>query len=230
MQNNEINTTSDLYDLLDNLAGSISWEEFYEKREQSAPFLLYNQTPDQFLIEFLQNHTVENALEFGCGEGRNAIYLAQNGVSVEAYDRAANAIGKAREFAAEKKVTPHFHTCDIFRHDFPREQVDLVCNSGLFHHLAPHRRLAYRDLVHAVLKPGGTFLLMCFAWGEGGGDDVEDCDYYREPRVGVSFRKERLVRFFERDFHICAIEKGREQTSGAGFSQPYMFECVFQKK
>lgn len=71
---------------------------------------------------------------------------------------------------------------------------------------------------------------MCFAWGEGGGDDVDDHDFYREPRVGVSFQKERLVRFFERDFDTCAIEKGKEQASGQEFSQPYLYECVFQKK
>lgn len=216
--------------MLDTFTGGVSWEEFYDKRDMPAPFLIYNQVPDRFLVQFLRKHAVQSAVEFGCGEGRNAIYLAQHGVFVEAYDLAANAIENARSFAARKEVTVSFSACDIFKQHFPSGKYDLVYDSGLFHHLAPHRRLEYRELVRTVLKPGGTFLLMCFAWGEGGGDDVDDYEFYKEPQVGVSFQKERLVRFFERDFYVHTIEKGEEQASGQEFSQPYLYECIFQKK
>lgn len=84
--------------------------------------------------------------------------------------------------------------------------------------------------MHSVLKPGGAFLLMCFAWGEGGGDDVDDCGFFKEPRVGVSFRKEQLIRFFEQDFNVCSIEKGADRGPEEGFSQPYLYECIFRKK
>lgn len=108
MTNREINTLKDLYTMLDDFTGGVNWEAFYDKRDQPAPFLVYNQAPDHFLVEFLREHTVQSAVEFGCGEGRNAICLAQNGAFAEAYDLAENAIENARSFAARKKVTVDF--------------------------------------------------------------------------------------------------------------------------
>ena len=54
MLNREINTSADLYTMLDTFTGGVSWEEFYDKRDMPAPFLIYNQVPDRFLVQFFE--------------------------------------------------------------------------------------------------------------------------------------------------------------------------------
>lgn len=59
---------------------------FIMKRDKPAPFLKYNKLPDKCIVDFIKEYNIKNACEFGCGEGRNAIYLAKNDIDTEAYD------------------------------------------------------------------------------------------------------------------------------------------------
>ena len=83
---NFINSIDDLFHMLDRYAEGVEWNTFYIKRDKPAPFLKYNKLPDKCVVDFIREHNIKNACEFGCGEGRNAIYLAKNGVDTEAYD------------------------------------------------------------------------------------------------------------------------------------------------
>ncbi len=156
----------------------------------------YNKLPDQCVVAFMKEHQIKSACEFGCGEGRNAIYLAKKGVDTEAYDLSEIAIENAkkiaRESGAEKAV---FQTGDIFALDFNGKKFELVIDSGVFHHLAPHRRLQYRDIVSNILAENGYFILLCFAAGEDGADEVDDYEFYRSKQTGVAYTEERLKEF-----------------------------------
>ena len=74
---NFINTIDDLFNMLDRYTEGVDWNTFYIKRDKSAPFLKYNKLPDKCVVDFIKEHSIKNACEFGCGEGRNAIYLAK---------------------------------------------------------------------------------------------------------------------------------------------------------
>ena len=49
-----------------------------------VPFLANNTLPDKMITEFVKTHNIRDAVEFGCGEGRNAIYLAKRGIDIVA--------------------------------------------------------------------------------------------------------------------------------------------------
>ena len=74
---NNINTVDDLYKMLDRYADGVEWNEFYSERKYKAPFVIQNSLPDENLVEILNNNQIKSALELGCGEGRNAIYMAK---------------------------------------------------------------------------------------------------------------------------------------------------------
>jgi len=81
-----INNYNDIMDLLDSQVANISWDDFYELRNYPAPFIIQNDLPDENLVEFLNSgFPITSAVEFGCGEGRNAIYMAKQGLNVVAY-------------------------------------------------------------------------------------------------------------------------------------------------
>lgn len=93
-----INNYSDIMEFLDNQAESVSWDEFYELRNQPANFIIQNDVPDENLVEFFERgEPITSSIEFGCGEGRNAIFMAKQGVAVTAIDISATAIENANK-------------------------------------------------------------------------------------------------------------------------------------
>jgi ubiquinone/menaquinone biosynthesis C-methylase UbiE len=60
--------------------------------------------PSDFLKTFLGQLSKGTALDVAMGEGRNAVFLAENGFKVEGLDCSAKAIEKAKKLATDKKV------------------------------------------------------------------------------------------------------------------------------
>lgn len=231
MPKNEINTLEDLYEMLDRCAEGVSWETFYKERTKPASFLINNKAPDKCVVDFMAKHTVEKAVEFGCGEGRNAICLAQRGIEVDAFDMSETAISNAEKYARESNIeSVHFEVADIFKKDFRGKTYDLVIDSGLFHHLAPHRRLHYREILKQIIRGPGYFILLCFAEGENAADEVDDCEFYKARRTGVAFSKKRIENFFSPDFEIIAIEKGQEISTPEVQENASLYKCLMKKR
>lgn len=92
-----IYTNDDLYTMLDSFTRGADWEGMYKDRRMQAPFIVQNELPDENLVEFIGKYKgqIHNAVEFGCGEGRNSIYMAKQGIKVVSYDTSENAIKNA---------------------------------------------------------------------------------------------------------------------------------------
>ncbi|HBA46896.1 MAG TPA: SAM-dependent methyltransferase [Lachnospiraceae bacterium] len=226
----DINTIEDLYHMLDRYTEGVDWDTFYVKRDKPAPFLRHNKLPDKCVVDFLKGHAVGNACEFGCGEGRNAIYLAQNNIETQAIDLSETAIHNAKRNAAEcgaEKVA--FQAGNLFEMDFGDRQFDLVIDSGVFHHLAPHRRLQYRDILWNILAEEGHFLLLCFAVGGDGAEEVDDYAFYRNRQTGTAFTRERLKTFWGEKFDILELRKGEDIAGPQMWESGYLYICVLRK-
>ena len=227
---NYINTVEDLFDMLDRYTEGVDWDTFYTNRDKPAPFLKYNKLPDKCVVDFMKRHAIKNACELGCGEGRNAIYLAKNDIYTEAYDLSEIAIENARKNARESNVERVvFKAENIFELDLRNKRFDLVIDSGIFHHLTPHRRLQYRDIVSNILTENGYFILLCFAAGEDGADEVDDYDFYRRKQTGVAFTEERLKEFWGEKFGVVDLHKGENIVDNQMWESEYLYVCVFKK-
>ena len=74
--------------------------------------------------------------------------------------------------------------CDSFLTvDFEDQKYDLIIDSGMFHHLAPHGRLRYRELLKAILKENGYFVLLCFSADEEGAEENVGLQTYDNGRL-----------------------------------------------
>ncbi len=91
-------------------------------------------------------------LEYGCGPGSQAFTLAKRGAEVDAIDISEVAIEQAGEQAEKLGVNINFTVMDAESLDFEDDTFDLVCGSGILHHLDLEK--CYRELTR-VLKPGG---------------------------------------------------------------------------
>ena len=225
-----INNYADIMHFLDDKVAGVSWDEFYGERKFPAPFILQNTMPDENLVEFLANNIpIKTAIELGCGEGRNAIYMAAKGISVTALDISPVAIENAKNIVAAHGTNVDFRCQDIIKDKIDGE-YDFVYDSGLLHHLPPHRRLTYIELLQTILKPGGYFGLTCFAWGENCADEVDDWAFYEQGfSAGVAFTKERLAELFAPYFDVIEIRKYKNGVPNTIQGLQFMWACLLKK-
>lgn len=129
--------------------------EYWNERYRDTK-LVWSAEPNRFLVEEVSDLDPGNALVLACGEGRNALWLAQRGWTVTASDFSDVAIDKARARAAELGVDIDFRVADA---DHPVDgQFDLVT---LFYLQIPSDQFAaVLKVAAAALGAGGTLLVV----------------------------------------------------------------------
>ncbi len=123
------------------------WNQRYQDRiEKDYP------APRRLLVQ----HTPppkpgQRALDVACGQGQNALYLAEQGYTVDAVDVSQVAVQRARREMAQRGLQVNFIVTDLDHHVFPQAVYDLIC---VFYFL--DRRLM--PALTATLRPGGLFI------------------------------------------------------------------------
>ena len=87
---------------------------------------LYGKEPVDFLRQVAGRLRVGTALVLAAGEGRNAVFLAQQGFAVTAVDISGKGLEKCRALAAERGVTVHTAVADIDTDDIDTDDGGTV--------------------------------------------------------------------------------------------------------
>ncbi|QHJ70009.1 class I SAM-dependent methyltransferase [Planococcus halotolerans] len=230
-----IRSHEDLLDMLDSLLREPTgfWNEFYANRAKGIPFFVNK--PDENLVDYFNKGVFQpgNVLELGSGPGRNAIYFTEQGCKVDAIDLSKESIDWAKERAEERNLKVNFIQNNIFDVQIDDGTYDIVYDSGCFHHIAPHRRNNYIELVENALKPGGHFAITCFIeGGELGGSDITDWEVYRQRSLngGLGFTEEKLRDIFG-SFEPVEIRKMRRaEEAEEVFGVSGLWTALFRKK
>jgi SAM-dependent methyltransferase len=129
------------------------WNRRYAGQE-----LLWTAEPNRFLVAEVGSLRPGRALDLACGEGRNAVWLAERGWQVVGVDFSEIALEKARLLAATRGVGGEWVAADLLDFRPGKRVYDLVL---LFYLQVPEseRRAVVRAAAGAV-APGGTFLLV----------------------------------------------------------------------
>ncbi|MCA1062635.1 class I SAM-dependent methyltransferase [Rossellomorea sp. AcN35-11] len=191
----------DLFEMLDSLLKEPAefWDDFFADRNKSVP--IFVNAPDENLVSYVKSGAITGGkvLELGCGPGRNAIYLAENGFEVDAVDVSKTSLEWAKERADKRKLSINFLHQNIFDFDNKQRKYDFIYDSGCFHHIAPHRRMSYINVIDQSLKKEGYFGITCFLkGGKLGGSEISDWEVYRRRSLmgGLGYTKERLKDVF----------------------------------
>jgi SAM-dependent methyltransferase len=133
--------------------GSEAWDRRYAGSE-----LVWTAQPNRFLVAEAAGLTPGRALDIACGEGRNAVWLAEHGWTVTGVDFSEVALGKARALAESRGVEAGWVHADVVTHRPEERAYDLVIVFYL--QLSEgERRQALRAAASAVVE-GGTLLLV----------------------------------------------------------------------
>ncbi len=129
------------------------WDDRYRDTE-----LVWSAGPNQFVAELVGELPPGRAIDFAAGEGRNAIWLAEQGWDATAVDFSEVAIGKAREIAERRGVAITTEVADLTTYQPSPSAYDLVVIAYL---QIPAEQLDPILLRAAgAVAPGGTFLLV----------------------------------------------------------------------
>ena len=128
----------------------------------STPDYLFGEEPNAFLASQAPTLGQGRALALADGEGRNSVWLAQQGFAVDAFDFSAPAVIKAKALAEKRAVSVNFQCCDWQSFNWRPAQYDLV--AGIFFQFAgPQQRdVLFQKMDHA-LKPGGILLVQGYS-------------------------------------------------------------------
>jgi cyclopropane fatty-acyl-phospholipid synthase-like methyltransferase len=138
----------------------VSEQERWEIRFGAAGYL-FGKEPNAFLKSQAHRlHAGQTALSVADGEGRNGVWLAEQGLDVLAIDFSATALAKARALARERGVRLRTEIADVVKWRWPQAAFDVIV--AIFIAPDPADRPAFFAHLKGTLKPGGLLLMQSY--------------------------------------------------------------------
>ena len=190
--------------------GDAEWNAVYDAAEQ-----IWSGNPNGVLVAEASDLAPGKALDVGCGEGADVVWLAQRGWDVTGLDVSATAIARATNHVASAGVSANLVLAGLLDFAGTAGQFDLVNVQypALLHE--DGRSLA---AVLGLVAPGGTLLFVHHSelslnhehkHGEvAGGPAFDPADYLLPREVHAALDDSWTIEVFE--------ERPRSVTSGAG--------------
>jgi len=186
------------------------WEDRYR-----VPDYVFGTEPNYFLVscKALLPRSGK-ALAVADGEGRNGIWLAEQGLEVLSLDFSPSAQEKARALAKQRGVTLTIAQADVHIWDYPEAAFDVVVE--IFTQFStPAERAKKWAGMRKALKRGGLLIIQGYTpkqlqYGTGGPKQVENL--YTRAMLEEAFRDFRDMKIVEEEIEIY------EGTSHGGMS------------
>ena len=162
---------------------------------------LFGEAPNAFLAAQAARLPHGAALALADGEGRNGVWLGQQGLQVLSVDSSSVAQGKARKLATSRGVSLEFELVDLETWPLPEDQFDVI--AAIFIQFAgPALRARLFAAIKRALKPGGLLLLEGYRpeqleYRTGGPPIAENL--YTEPMLREAFGDLEILELVSRD-------------------------------
>lgn len=174
------------------------WNERYSSEKYA-----YGTAPNAFLKTVLESHNITGKILFPAeGEGRNAVFAAEKGLNVTAFDISEKGKEKALQLAQSKNVTINYKVGDFLAMDFSNNFNAVAL---IYAHFPPHLSPVYHKKITQLLDKNGWIIIEGFSKNNlslreknpkiGGPDNIE-----------MLYSKERLQKDFP-DFKIIQLKE-----------------------
>ncbi len=140
---------------------------FWEKTFENDDTFLFGAPPNKTITEF--EHIFDKSwavLDVGCGDGKNAIYLAEKGFdSIDAFDISKNAIEKVNRICSKKGLTLNARNTAVQNFEF-KKNYDLMLSFGVFHFISAEDWKSFISKAKAHTNVGGIHIIQMFTDNE----------------------------------------------------------------
>jgi SAM-dependent methyltransferase len=171
----------------------------------AAPGFVFGTVPNAFLAS--QAPRLKRGMTALCvadGEGRNSVWLAQQGLEVTAFDFSPIAVEKARGFARQCNASVAYRVGNVNEWNWDERQYDVV--AGIFiQFVGPDERARMFAGMARALKPGGLLILEGYGpkqleYATGGPKKLENL--YTEALLRESFRGLEILHLASYDAEV----------------------------
>jgi SAM-dependent methyltransferase len=128
------------------------WDKRY-----AVDHYVYGTEPNEFLRHQIKYLTGSRVLCLGDGEGRNSVWLAEQGFEVTAVDISSVGLAKGAALARDQDVDVAFVEADIASYDLGRRAWDAVVS--IFVPTAPSLRMVLHAKIADALVAGGIYVV-----------------------------------------------------------------------
>ena len=197
------------------------YEKCYDQEEY-----YWGLEPAAFLDELLETAgkfpSEIKVLDIGCGEGKDAVYMAECGCNVTAFDITESGIKKTKQLALKKGVSVNAFVADI--NDFMiHDEFDIIYSTGTVQYLFDDQIEGFFQKVKSMTKVGGIVYFNVF---------VEKPflelppDWDKEEKM---WRTGDLFKFFA-DWEIVKIDEVIFEDYSAGVKHYHCMDTLIAKK
>ncbi|HRK55511.1 MAG TPA: class I SAM-dependent methyltransferase [Cyclobacteriaceae bacterium] len=137
-----------------------AWKDRWNERYSSEEFA-YGEKPNNFLKEQLDQLPVGSILFPAEGEGRNAVYAAQLGWQVAAFDISIEGQKKAFQLAEKNNVKIEYEVGELETLNYKPDQFDAI--ALIYAHFPANIKSLYHKTLDTYLKKGGVIIFEAFS-------------------------------------------------------------------
>jgi len=135
-------------------------KEFWDSR-YSVETYAYGVEPNVFLKTVLPQYEPKTILFPAEGEGRNAVFAAELGWQVSAFDQSSEAKKKALKLAKKRGISIDYSVCDIQEAPYKNEQFEALVL--IYVHFPATVKSKFNQQLSSYLKKGGLVIIEAFS-------------------------------------------------------------------
>jgi tellurite methyltransferase len=199
------------------LPGHISGSKLSRSKEIDKPYQMkrefaFGKEPSPTLRTFLRMSRLRGgrALDVGCGDGRNSIFLARKGYAVDAFDLSKVAVSKLQKASSGLGLSIRCTVQDARAFHFPTSCYDLIVASTILDHIGESELRPVVEGLKQSLKPNGYVCVTVFNTSDPGNAINSDRSSEFSYMVKHYFRPNELLTLFL-DFLILYYWEGVEK-------------------
>lgn len=225
-------------------------KNFWNKQYKDPTHLALSDEPAEDLIKFTRwlmrregrahLNVTGAALDLGCGNGRNLVYLAEHfNMRGVGYDTSGEAIAQAKNLAKDLPLRFMIHDLRM-PIPLPDQSVTLALDMMSSHVLRQAEREKLKEEILRVLKPGGFLFFKSFLLDEdrNAARMLRDTPgpepgMYIHPEIGVPeyvWRERDIYTFFEPYFTIHKLERSHKHLTRRGDPWKRRTVCIYAEK
>lgn len=174
------------------------WDERFSKNEY-----IYGTSPNGYFASKIIDLKVGKILFPGEGEGRNSVFAAKSGWSVDALDYSQSGKTKAMQLAKINNVDISYEVCNLINHDIKKNYYDAVVM--IFVHFLPDERVVVHNNIKECLKDGGFLIAEFFSkeqikFNSGGPKNLSML--YNEATLRNDFKDYKIIELYETEIEL----------------------------